>query len=80
MKKRNFSYSLIYIEVLFVFLALIIIGNILPRERAYYHVGIAVYNMEDPYMQEYMDQLQDELDKYNDKELKDIVKKYSSGF
>lgn len=70
MKKRNFSYSLIYIEVLFVFLALMIIGNILPRERAYYHVGIAVYNMEDPYMQEYMDQLQDELDNYNDSDKK----------
>ena len=64
MKERKFNNSLILIESLFVFLAAIIIGNIAPREGAYYHIGIAVYNMDDTYMQEYLNQLQPKLKEY----------------
>ena len=35
------------------------------RENEYFRVGIAVYNMDDTYMQDYMEQLQDVLDGYD---------------
>ena len=35
------------------------------RENDYFHVGIAVYNMDDTYMQDYMEALQDVLDGYD---------------
>lgn len=35
------------------------------RENEYFHVGITVYNMDDTYMQDYMEALQDTLDGYD---------------
>lgn len=45
-------------------------GNIPQKENEFIHVGIAVYNMDDIYMQNYMEQLQDRLDRYDYSEKK----------
>lgn len=70
MKRRLFSYNFILIVLLFVLMGIIIMGNIPQKENEFIHVGIAVYNMDDIYMQNYMEQLQDRLDRYDYSEKK----------
>lgn len=65
MKRRLLSYNFILFVLLFVLVGIIIAGNISQKENKFIHVGIAVYNTDDTYMQNYMEQLQDKLDGYN---------------
>ena len=66
MKKRIFSYNFILIVLLFVVVGIIIAGKIPQQESKYYRVGIAIYNMDDTYMQDYMEQLQKVLEERDD--------------
>lgn len=65
MKKRILSYNFILIVLLLILMGIIIVGKIPHRENKYFHVGIAVYNMDDTYMQDYMEELQDVFDGYD---------------
>ena len=65
MKKRILSYNFILIVLLLILMGIIIAGKMPQRENEYFHVGIAVYNMYDTYMQDYMEALQDVLDGYD---------------
>ena len=66
MKKRIFSYNFILIVLLFVVVGIIIAGKIPQQESKYYRVGIAIYDMDDTYMQDYMEQLQKVLEEQDD--------------
>lgn len=65
MKKRIVSYNFILIVLSLILVGIIIAGKMPQRENEYLHVGIAVYNMDDTYMQDYMEQLQDVLEGYD---------------
>lgn len=65
MKKRILGYNFILVVLLLILMGIIIAGKMPQRENEYFHVGIAVYNMDDIYMQDYMEALQDVLDGYD---------------
>lgn len=65
MKRVVFSYNFL-LCILLGILAAVIIGWKMPRQKnEYIHVGIAVYNMGDTYMQNYVEHLQDAMDGYD---------------
>lgn len=64
MKKRILSYNFILLALLVILIGIIMAGKIPQKENEYFHIGIAIYNMDDTYMQDYMKKLQIVLDEY----------------
>ena len=65
MKKRLFSYNFILFVLLGTLVGVIIAWKMPQRKDEYIHVGIAVYNMDDTFMQNYVEHLQDAIDEYD---------------
>lgn len=65
MKKRLFSYNFILFVLLGTLVGVIIAWKMPQRKDEYIHVGIAVYNMDDTFMQNYVEHLQDVIDEYD---------------
>ena len=64
MNKRIVRYKFILIVLVVVLLGTIVTYKKQQQGNAYFHVGIAVYNMDDTYMQEYIEELRGALEKY----------------
>lgn len=65
MKRRLSVYDFILLVLLGILVSIIIVWKMPQPENEYIHVGIAVYNMEDPYIQSYVEQLQDAMEIYD---------------
>ena len=65
MKRRLFSYNFILLLLLGTLVGVIIAWKMPQRKDEYIHVGIAVYNMDDTFMQNYVEHLQDAIDEYD---------------
>ena len=64
MKKRLSKYNVILLVLFGILVGIVIAGKMTQKENAFVHVGIAVYNMDDVYMNHYIEQLQTKLDQY----------------
>lgn len=64
MKRRLSKYNVILLILSGILVGMVIAGKMTQKENAFVHVGIAVYNMDDVYMNHYIEQLQTKLDQY----------------
>ncbi|MDO5590247.1 MAG: substrate-binding domain-containing protein [Lachnospiraceae bacterium] len=58
MKRRIGKYNLILTALVVLLLALLILFNMQEKEDAYIHVGIAAYDLDDTFMEHYIDDLE----------------------
>lgn len=65
MKRRYLSYNFILLVLFFVLAGVMIAWKIPQQKNEYIHVGIAVYNMDDTYMENYVECLQDGIGEYD---------------
>ena len=65
MKRRLLSYNFILIVLFCALVGIIIAGKMPQKENEFIRVGIAVYNMDDTYMSNYIEKLQGKLDRYD---------------
>lgn len=65
MKKKIFSYNFIIILLLIVLAGLVIAWKFPKQTNKNVHVGIAVYSMDDTYMQNYVEQLESAIESYD---------------
>ena len=65
MKRRLFGYNFILFILLVVLAGVVLVWKMPQRKKEYIHVGIAVYNMDDTFMQDYVDYLRDAIDEYD---------------
>lgn len=63
MKRRLLSYNFILIVLFCALVGIIIVGKIPQKENEFIRVGIAVYNMDDIYMSNYIEKLEGKLDR-----------------
>ena len=70
MKKRLLNYNFILFLLVCILVGVISAGKKSEQESMFIHVGIAVYNINDTYMQNYLEQLLNELDRYDTSEKK----------
>lgn len=66
MKERVLRYGFILIVLFWIVAIIVIVRKIPEKEKEFIRVGIAVYNMDDSYMSNYIEQLQVKLDSYDD--------------
>lgn len=64
MNKRIARYNFIFIILVLVLLGIVIADKTSQQKNPYFHVGIAVYNMDDTYMQDYVEELEGSLERY----------------
>ena len=65
MKRRLSVYDFVLLVLIGVLASIIIALKMPQQKNEYIHIGIAVYNMEDTFIQNYVEQLQDALETYD---------------
>lgn len=65
MKRRVLKYDFIWVVLLGVLVGTIGAWIVPQQKNEYTHIGIAVYNMNDTFMREYVEYLQDSIDAYD---------------
>lgn len=65
MKRRLLKYDFIWVVLLGVLVGTISAWIMPQQKNEYTHIGIAVYNMNDTFMREYVEYLQDSIDAYD---------------
>ena len=62
MKTNLFNYNSILFTLIIILISTITIWKLPQPQNEYTHIGIAVYDMDDTFMSDYIDKLQNELE------------------
>lgn len=65
MKKQTKRYNMILIGLILVLLVFIVVWKLQKREDLYFHVGIAVYDLGDSFIESYIEELQEQIEEHN---------------
>lgn len=65
MKRELPVYNFLLIVLLLILMRIVIADQMPEQENKYFHVGIAVYDMNDPYMKDYSRHIQEQLEEYS---------------